>query len=1088
MIDFSKSARNWMMKPRLFFLIQLLLLVVIFATAFHVEYGHYVDAVREAVRSNNAIADHIAMITQDRHKSIINILQSYATRPLLIDAVKEKDTVTAIGHLATMKKNNPEIDVIFITDRKGILWVSVPVYKETIGRDLSHRDWYKGVSRQWKPYVSGIFESSAQSKNTVVALTVPVFDRKERPIGILSVGQLTLSFGNVVKNFVPDETTKVTIVDQAGNIIYTNQLSYEKKVIRYTFPFSSDMITAYAQIREFMWTVVVQKERSEVLSQLFPHFMKTSITALILYLLIGFMLVFLRRQVVFKQALALLAAEEKTRESEERHRLVVEQTGQLVYDFDVGSQNVTLSGAISRITGYEPDEVRFDRSFWKEHIHPEDREPVFNFLTNVIKNKLTHYLIYYRFLRKDGRYIYVEDNGVALGDASGRTYRVLATMKDVTYQRQAEQNQKLAIDVLQILNRSNDFGNIIKDMLKVFKEYTGIEAIAMRLRKGEDFPYYVENGFSPDFIERERHLCVPGEGGDIARDAEGSPYLACMCGNVLSGRTDPSYPFFTEGGSFWTNSLSKLPASAPEEGFQRPTRNVCIEEGYESVALIPLKSNGKVVGLLQLNDRRRDQFIAKFIQYLEGIGSSIGVALRRLQSEESLKEREERFSKLFENMGNAVAVYEAGDEGRDFILRDFNAAAEKTEKISRDRIIGRPVSEVFPGVKDMGLFEVFQRVYRTGKPEKCPVTLYKDQRISGWRENYVYKLPSGEIVTIYDDATARKEAEKAIEVSEKKYHGIFENAVEGIFRSAPEGRFVSVNPAMAKIHGFISAEEMAAAITDIGRQLYVNPDDRKKYREILEAKGVVEGFEAQVYRKDRSVIWTSTNARAGKDDTGSIIYFEGTVEDITLRKKAEEELKDTLQKLRATLGATVQAMAIIVETRDPYTAGHQKRVASLARAVAQEMGLSRNTVDGIRVAGLIHDIGKISVPAEILSKPTKLTDIEFNIIKVHSEAGYNILKDIDFPWPVADIVLQHHEKLDGSGYPKGLKDKEILIEAKILIVADVVEAMASHRPYRPAQGIEVALEEIEKNKGILYDSETVEACLSLFREKQFSFS
>jgi HD-GYP domain-containing protein (c-di-GMP phosphodiesterase class II) len=178
-------------------------------------------------------------------------------------------------------------------------------------------------------------------------------------------------------------------------------------------------------------------------------------------------------------------------------------------------------------------------------------------------------------------------------------------------------------------------------------------------------------------------------------------------------------------------------------------------------------------------------------------------------------------------------------------------------------------------------------------------------------------------------------------------------------------------------------------------------------------------------------------------------------------------------------------MAVVVETRDPYTAGHQRRVSDLARAIATEMNLSRGRIDGIRVMGSIHDIGKISVPAEILSKPTKLTDIEFGLIKAHSSAGYDILKEIEFPWPVAEIVLQHHEKLNGFGYPRGLKGNEILPEAKIICVADVVEAMASHRPYRPALGIEKALEEIFQNRGILYDPDVVDACLRLFREKGY---
>jgi putative nucleotidyltransferase with HDIG domain len=176
-----------------------------------------------------------------------------------------------------------------------------------------------------------------------------------------------------------------------------------------------------------------------------------------------------------------------------------------------------------------------------------------------------------------------------------------------------------------------------------------------------------------------------------------------------------------------------------------------------------------------------------------------------------------------------------------------------------------------------------------------------------------------------------------------------------------------------------------------------------------------------------------------------------------------------------------------VETRDPYTAGHQRKVSNLARTIAQEMGLSSDTVDIIRMAGIIHDIGKISVPAEILSKPGKISDVEMKLIKVHSKSGYDILKDVGLPYPIAEVVIQHHERLDGSGYPQGLKDSQILLEARIISVADVVEAISSFRPYRPGFGIDVALEEIEKNKGILYDAEVVEACLKLFREKGFGF-
>ena len=206
---------------------------------------------------------------------------------------------------------------------------------------------------------------------------------------------------------------------------------------------------------------------------------------------------------------------------------------------------------------------------------------------------------------------------------------------------------------------------------------------------------------------------------------------------------------------------------------------------------------------------------------------------------------------------------------------------------------------------------------------------------------------------------------------------------------------------------------------------------------------------------------------------------------IVERSRSENNLVQTLEKLRKALGGIVEAIAQMVETRDPYTAGHQRRVADLARAIANEMGLSQEQVDGIRIAGLIHDLGKMYVPSEILSKPGRITDLEYSLIKTHPQAGYDILKNIGFPWPIAQIVLQHHERIDGSGYPFGLLGKDILTEAKVLAVGDVVEAIASHRPYRPSYGIDKAFEEISKNKGILYDPQIVDACLRLFNEKGY---
>jgi PAS domain S-box-containing protein len=328
------------------------------------------------------------------------------------------------------------------------------------------------------------------------------------------------------------------------------------------------------------------------------------------------------------------------------------------------------------------------------------------------------------------------------------------------------------------------------------------------------------------------------------------------------------------------------------------------------------------------------------------------------------------------------------------------------------------------------------------------------------------------------DITERKLAEESLRNAEERYRSIFENAQEGIFQTTYEGQYLAANRALATVLGYDSPEDLMTTVIDIPTQLYVNPEDRKVLLKMMKEQVPVKGFETQFYRKDGSIIWVSVNQHAVHDAEGRVSYYEGFNEDITIKKESVERMKKALW-------ATVQAIAVTVERRDPYTAGHQRRVADLASAIATEMNLPTDQIDGIRMVAIIHDLGKISVPAEILSKPSELTDLEFGIIKTHAQSGYDILKDIEFPWPIARMVLEHHERMDGSGYPKGLVAEETLLESRILSVADVVESMASHRPYRPALGIDAALEEIEKNRGILYDNTVADACLRLFRENGY---
>ena len=269
--------------------------------------------------------------------------------------------------------------------------------------------------------------------------------------------------------------------------------------------------------------------------------------------------------------------------------------------------------------------------------------------------------------------------------------------------------------------------------------------------------------------------------------------------------------------------------------------------------------------------------------------------------------------------------------------------------------------------------------------------------------------------------------------------------------------------------------DVSAKYRDVAVVMVTGIDDPVLAETVFEA-GVFD-YVAKPIRRNRILTSVANALRRRELEIANRAYSEGL----------EQLVAERTSQLSKALDGIIQAIASIVEIRDPYTAGHQLRVARLAHSIAGEMGLSEDQTEGVRVAGTIHDLGKISVPAEILSKPGQITEMEFAIIKTHPQTGHDILQDMEFPWPLARIVLQHHERMDGSGYPQGLSGENTLLEARILAVADVAEAMASHRPYRPALGIDMALEEISKNKGILYDFEVADACIRLFSEKCFEW-
>jgi putative nucleotidyltransferase with HDIG domain/PAS domain S-box-containing protein len=291
------------------------------------------------------------------------------------------------------------------------------------------------------------------------------------------------------------------------------------------------------------------------------------------------------------------------------------------------------------------------------------------------------------------------------------------------------------------------------------------------------------------------------------------------------------------------------------------------------------------------------------------------------------------------------------------------------------------------------------------------------------------------------------------------------------------------NPALLNMLDFSTEDELESK--HIWKH-YCDPSEGRAIIEELLARGAVIDREVKLKKQDGTEFWASTTVRAVRDSNGRVTHFDGSIVDINPRKIMEDQLHESYFMATDALQSTVQAIMRITEIRDPYTAGHQERVAQLSRAIARELGVEENRAQGIYVAGILHDIGKIYVPSEILNKPGKITELEHNVLKTHVDVGYEILKPVKFPWPIAEAVYQHHERLDGSGYPRKLTEEQIILEARILGVADVVEAMSSHRPYRPALGVDLALSEIRRGSGKFFDPNVVEACLSLF-EKGFEF-
>jgi len=463
------------------------------------------------------------------------------------------------------------------------------------------------------------------------------------------------------------------------------------------------------------------------------------------------------------------------------------------------------------------------------------------------------------------------------------------------------------------------------------------------------------------------------------------------------------------------------------------------------------------------------------------------------KAQEDLQASEERFRTIFEQSPIGAIVFDAVG-----VALSANKACMDVFGLSGDGDLKGPKL-----LSDPTLGDGAKRRLAAGKSisAETEINLDEAKRLYSYRYGRSGKIfvhltvtplsaskngERGGYLALVEDITERKKAEEALRASEERFRGLVETTSDWVWEVDAKGVYTYASPRVKKVLGYGSKELVGNT-----------PFDFMPQREAHRVAAVFNGFAAKRetfaflenvnrHKNGRPVVMETSGVPFFAPD-GTLLGYRGVDRDITERKQVGRQLQQSLRRLERTMEAIIQAISATIETRDPYTAGHQRRATQLACIIAKDMGLPSSQVAGIRVAGLLHDIGKICVPTEILNKPGQLSDVEMALIRAHPKLGYGILKGIEFEWPVADIVVQHHERLDGSGYPSGIKGDEILLEARILAVADVVEAMSSHRPYRPAVGVEKALAEITRGKGTLYDPVVVQVCLEIFNKKGFQF-
>jgi len=457
------------------------------------------------------------------------------------------------------------------------------------------------------------------------------------------------------------------------------------------------------------------------------------------------------------------------------------------------------------------------------------------------------------------------------------------------------------------------------------------------------------------------------------------------------------------------------------------------------------------------------------------------------RSEQELKDSESRYRALAESSPLAVFVFRNERENDTVVLAN-PACVQLFRASSSDELIGKSTTELFDPDSRM-----FIREHLREAGERVSLAEAQIIRLDGTRVavevtgSALQDQGVAAVQIVLRDITERKQAEDDLRHAHQLFRATFEHAGVGIAHVRLDGTWLSVNRSLCDLLGYSAEELLHTTFSGIA-----HPDDAfygaRLFQTLVTGEDDSYTAEKRYVRKDGSVVWAELNVAAIRAEIGVSDYFVCVFTDITRRKADEEQLARQLERIESTLTSVIDIATSIAEARDPYTAGHQRRVSELAVRIAQDMGLSRDDTESIRVAALLHDIGKVNVPVEILTKSGALSQVEHALVEIHCEAGFHIITSAHMEEPIAELVYEHHERCDGSGYPRGLRGDQMLAGAKVIAVAEVVETMVTYRLYRPALGVEAALAEIEAGAGGLYDEDAVRSCARLFREEGFAFS